>query len=163
MPDSESAAKRSRNARLVIVIIVPYRRPMTRTFSRRLALIFGLLLPLAETVRRWHQIGTGMHLLFWLDDVLLGAMLLFAVWRTRKNVAVGQRFLSAAWGCAVGMGYFSFFGKLLDPARVEPGPVPAAWVQVVIGTGLLLSVLALIGSLRTSEEPAHETHVAEQE
>lgn len=121
---------------------------MTLTFSRRLALIFGILLPVAETVRRWHQISAGTHILFWLDDVLLGAMLLYAVWRTRGDATDGQRFLSAAWGCAVGMGYFSFFGKLLDPARMEPGPLSGVWVQAVIGIGLLLAVLALIGSLR---------------
>ena len=136
---------------------------MTLTFSRRLALIFGILLPVAETARRWHQISAGTHILFWLDDLLLGAMLLYAVRRSRVDAADGQRFLAAAWGCAVGMGYFSFFGKLLDPARVEPGPVPAAWVQVVIGCGLLLSVLALVGSLRASKEPAHKNHAAQQE
>lgn len=133
---------------LVILFILPYRPRMTHTFSRRLALIFGILLPVAETARRWHQIAAGTHLLFWLDDVLLGAMLLYAVWRSRKDAADGQRFLAAAWGCALGMGYFSFFGKLLDPARVEPGPLPGIWVQTIIGAGPLLSVLALIGSLR---------------
>lgn len=121
---------------------------MTHTYSRRLALVFGLLLPIAETVRRWHQITAGTHILFWLDDVLLGAMLLFAVWRTRSDAADGQRFLSAAWGCALGMGYFSFFGKLTDPRRIEPGPLPGIWVEAIIGAGLLMSVLALIGSLR---------------
>ncbi|USX27432.1 hypothetical protein NHH73_03785 [Oxalobacteraceae bacterium OTU3CINTB1] len=121
---------------------------MTHIFSRRLALIFGILLPLAETVRRWHQISAGTHFIFWLDDVLLGAMLLYAVWRTRVDFNDGQRFLAAAWGCSLGMGYFSFFGMLADPSRVESGPLPAEWVQVIVGAGLLLSVLALIGSLR---------------
>ena len=121
---------------------------MTHTYSRRLALIFGILLPVAETVRRWPQVSTGAHLLFWFDDVLLGTMLLYGVWATRHRFVDGQRFLTAAWGCALGMGYFSFFGKLLDPPRSEPGPLSAEWVQAVIGIGLLLSVLALVGSLR---------------
>jgi hypothetical protein len=133
---------------IAISITLPYRRGMTHTYSRRLALVFGILLPIAETVRRWHQISAGSHILFWLDDVLLGTLLLYAVWRTRNNAADGQRFLSAAWGCALGMGYFSFFGKLADPARIEPGPLPGVWVEVIVGTGLLLSVMALIGSLR---------------
>jgi hypothetical protein len=30
---------------------------MTLTFSRRLALAFGVLLPIVETIRRWHQLG----------------------------------------------------------------------------------------------------------
>lgn len=130
---------------------------MTFLYSRRLALIFGILLPVAETVRRWQQIRAGTHLLFWLDDVLLGAMLLYAFWRTGKNAAGGQRFLAAAWGCALGMGYFSFSGKLLDPARNEPGPLPGVWVQTIIGAGLLLSVFALIGSLRAlrADGPRH--------
>lgn len=127
---------------------------MTHTYSRRLALIFGILLPLAETARRWHQISGGTHLVFWLDDVLLGAMLLYGAWRTRADFADGQPFLAAAWGCALGMGYFSFFGMLVDPSRVESGPLPAGWVQAIVGVGLLLSVLALIGSLRPAGERA---------
>jgi hypothetical protein len=121
---------------------------MSFHFSRRLALIFGILLPLAETVRRWQQLAAGTHFIFWLDDVLLGALLLYGYWRTGQDAARGQRYLSAAWGCALGMGYFSFFGKLLDPARIEPGPLPALWVESMIGAGLCLVVLALIGSLR---------------
>jgi hypothetical protein len=49
-------------------------RIVGHTYSRRLALVFGLLLPVAETVRRWHQISAGTHILFWLDDVLLGSL-----------------------------------------------------------------------------------------
>jgi hypothetical protein len=30
---------------------------MTLTFSRRLAIVFGVLLPIVENIRRWPQLG----------------------------------------------------------------------------------------------------------
>ncbi len=30
---------------------------MTIEFSRRYAIIFGIVVPLAETIRRWHQLN----------------------------------------------------------------------------------------------------------
>lgn len=127
---------------------------MTLVFSRRLALAFGLLLPVAETIRRWHQLMAFTHLISWLDDVLLGALLLYAAWRMRRDTASGQRALSAAWGCACGMGYYSFFGQLFDMDRADPAPIPVTWVVAIKGAGFALAILALIGSLRETNAPA---------
>jgi hypothetical protein len=41
---------------------------MTVSFSRRLALVMGVLLPIAETIRRW---GTWGYLPSLLDDYLV--------------------------------------------------------------------------------------------
>ena len=41
---------------------------MTFTFSRRLALVFGVLLPIVETIRRWPQLGDVHMWPAWLDD-----------------------------------------------------------------------------------------------
>jgi hypothetical protein len=43
---------------------------MTITFSRRLVVIFGVLAPLAETARRWRQLGQLSVWPFWLDDFI---------------------------------------------------------------------------------------------
>lgn len=66
---------------------------MKLTFSRRLAMIAGIGLPLIETLRRWHQLGEWAGFLFWFDDVLIGAFLLFAAYRTRRDAAGGRVYL----------------------------------------------------------------------
>ncbi|MES2319679.1 MAG: hypothetical protein V4631_19545 [Pseudomonadota bacterium] len=124
---------------------------MNLDFSRRLALAFGILLPIAETVRRWHQLGQPAMLPAWLDDILLGAFLVYAGVLTARERVRGQRFLAAAWGCACGMGYFSFFGQLARFGQPDPAPIPSSWVLVIKGVGLVLAFAALIGALREAK------------
>jgi len=133
---------------------------MTITFSRRLAVIFGILIPVGETVRRWRQLGDISVWPFWLDDYILGALLLYGAWRTRKDIHSGRPFLIAAWGFTCGMAYPSFFAQLLnlDP---DPGPIPSAWVAVIKGVGFALAILALAVSLKRPKEEGNEKLAAE--
>jgi hypothetical protein len=124
---------------------------MTFRFSRRLAILAGIALPLGETVRRWHQLAHLSMWPAWLDDILLGAFLLYAAWRVGRDHVAGQRFLAAAWGCACGMGYFSFFGQLARLDQPDPSSLPSTWVVLAKGLGLLLAIAALIDSLRPLE------------
>ena len=121
---------------------------MTIQFSRRLAILGGLLVPLGETIRRWSTWRESPPNLF--DDYLLGAFLLYAAWRTRRDVRGGQPALSAAWGFACGLGYYSFFGQLksLRLGEPDPAPIPSEWVAVIKGLALALALLALWSSLR---------------
>ena len=118
------------------------------TFSRRLALVIGLLLPVAETIRRWRQLDDMSIWPFWLDDFLIGGFLLYAYWRTRENSLEHRRFLAAAWGFACGMAYPSFLAQITSLEVVDPAPIPSVWVAAIKGAGLVLSILALVGSLR---------------
>jgi hypothetical protein len=121
---------------------------MTLTFSRRLALAFGVLLPIVETIRRWHQLGDIRMWPAWLDDFVLGACLLYGAWRTAKDFQTGRPWLAAAWGITCGMAYTSFFGQLARLDQPDPSSLPAAWVVGIKGVGFLLAILALAGSLR---------------
>lgn len=125
---------------------------MTLAFSRRLALIFGVLLPIVETLRRWHQLGDLRIWPTWLDDFVLAAGLLYGAWRTGKDVETGRPWLAAAWGVTCGMAYGSFFGQLLRLDEADPAPIPAAWVVGIKGVGFLLAILALAGSLRHADQ-----------
>ena len=125
---------------------------MTLTFSRRLALVFGVLLPIVETIRRWPQLGDLRVWPAWLDDFLLGACLLYGAWRTAKDIETGRLWLAAAWGVTCGMAYSSFFGQLVRLDQPDPAPIPAAWVVGIKGVGFLLAILALAGSLRHPPE-----------
>jgi hypothetical protein len=123
---------------------------MTVSFSRSLALFFGLLLPVVETIRRWRQLGDLAIWPFWLDDFLISGFLLYAFWRTRESAFANRRFLGAAWGFTCGMAYLSFFGEITSH-EADPAPIPVAWVAAIKGVGLILSILALVGSLKATD------------
>lgn len=125
---------------------------MTIQFSRRLAILFGILAPLAETIRRWSTWQEFPPGLF--DDFIMGAFLLYGAWRTGRDLRGGQRFLGAAWAFTCGLGYYSFFGQLrsLSLHESDPAPIPSGWVAAIKGVGLALAVLALVVSLRRSPE-----------
>jgi len=125
---------------------------MSISVSRYLAILFGLLTPLAETVRRWSTWRENPAFLF--DDYILGALLLYGAWRVGKDARSGQRFLAAGWAFMCGMAYLSFFGQLSDLRRgvSDPAPISSSWVAVIKGAGLCLGVIALILSLRPLPE-----------
>jgi hypothetical protein len=121
---------------------------MTLTFSRRLALIYGTALPIIETIRRWQQLDDFRMWPAWLDDVLLGAALLYGAWRVTRNVESGRPWLAAAWGLTCGIAYNSFFGQLAHLDQPDPSALPSTWVVGIKGVGILLAIVALAGSLR---------------
>jgi hypothetical protein len=128
---------------------------MTIRFSRHLAVAFGILTPLAETIRRWSTWQEFPPALF--DDYILGAFLLYGAWRTGRDVRGGQRFLAAAWAFTCGLAFSSFFGQLqrLRLNEIDPAPIPSSWVAVIKGIGLLLAILALAVSLKRLPESQH--------
>jgi hypothetical protein len=134
---------------------------MTVTFSRRLAIVLGVLTPLAETVRRWRQLDQLSVWPFWLDDYILGALLLYGAWRASKDIRSGRRYLAAAWGFTCGMAYSSFFSQLGRLNEPDPAPIPSVWVAVIKGVGLALAILALVGSLTRAHEESDEGQAAQ--
>lgn len=117
-------------------------------FSRCLALCLGIAVPLVETARRFHQLADYHVWPLWLDDWLIGGFLLLGVWRTKNDAAEGQAFLAGAWGFTCAMVYASFFSQLAELNVPDPSGVSPTIVVTIKGLGLLLSVAALIGTLR---------------
>jgi hypothetical protein len=117
-------------------------------FSRALAVIFGILIPIAETVRRWGAWRDAPMSLF--DDYILAALVLYGAWLVGRDFRRGQCFLAAAWGVACGVGYGSVLGQLrrLETGEPDPAPIPSHWVAVIKGAILLLAILALAATLR---------------
>lgn len=125
---------------------------MTLSFSRYLAVVLGLVTPVAETIRRWSTWRDNPPALF--DDYVLGAFLLYGAWRVGRDARTGQRFLAAAFAFMCGMAYYSFFGQLqnLRSGVPDPAPISSTWVAVVKGIGLALAVLGLVLSLKRLPE-----------
>ena len=117
-------------------------------FSRYLAVIFGVMAPLLETVRRWNTWQEYPPAFF--DDYIMGAFLLAGAWLVSRGSAIGQKVLAAAWGFTCGMGYYSFFEQLrrYRLGEIDPAPVPAGMVLVIKGVGVALAIAALIATLR---------------
>ena len=116
--------------------------------SRVLAIIIGIITPIAETIRRWHTWQDNPPALF--DDYLLGGFLLFGAWRVGINARSGQRFLAAGWAFMCGMAYGSFFEQVhrYRAGIVDPAPISSFSVAVIKGVGFALAIIALLMTLR---------------
>ena len=126
------------------------------TFSRRLAIVAGIVLPVVETARRWHQLGEIRLFWAWFDDYAIAAFLLYAAWRMGKDAVHGHRVLAAAWGFACALAFNSFFVQLSDLERADPSGLASVWVVTIKGVAASLAAVALVATLRprTAEERA---------
>ncbi|HEV2842835.1 MAG TPA: hypothetical protein VGW39_16055 [Chthoniobacterales bacterium] len=117
-------------------------------FSRTLAIVFGFLAPIADTVRRWNSWRDFPPALF--DDYIMGALLLAGAWLAARNFDQGQRLLAAAWGFTCGMGYYSFFDQLrhYQLGEIDPAPISSGSVLAIKGVGVLLAIAALLATLK---------------
>jgi hypothetical protein len=122
-------------------------------FGRILAVVFGILAPSAETVRRWHTWREDPPALF--DDYLLGAVLLASAWLAGRDARRGQCFLAAAWGFFCGLAFAGFFGQIyrLQHGEPDPAPIPSSWVAVIKGVGFALGIVALSMTLWAKPRP----------
>jgi hypothetical protein len=121
---------------------------MTLSMSRRLAVVIGVLLPLAETARRW-PLWQEYPPAF-LDDYLIGTFLLYGAWRCSRDPVSGGIVLAAAWAFACGLGYASFFEHIRNLEAPDPAGIPHVWVAAIIGAGWVLCILALIATIRST-------------
>jgi hypothetical protein len=120
--------------------------------SRRLAYAFGVLTPLAETIRRW---GTWwVNPPAFVDDFILGAFLIAGAWATRNPHPVrGRILLAAAWGFACGMAYSSaaFHWAAMRAGQLDPAPIPSHWVFAIKIAGGVVFVAALVLTLTADQ------------
>ena len=125
---------------------------MRLTFSRRLAIVVGFVLPVVETIRRWHELGDLALAPFWLDDYVIGGFLLYGAWKTRTTVAGGRSTLAAAWGFACGMGYSSFFSQLYELSHPDPSGIQTPIVVAIKGVMLVVAMVAMIATVASKPE-----------
>ena len=117
---------------------------LTLVRARQIAFAIGLLLPLAETVRRSGSLGAWW---LWIDDYLIGASLIAGAWLSRDGSVRGRRALAAAWGLTCGMGYYSFVGHLLRVGEPDVSGLSGPTVTLFIGLGLLVALWGLVSTI----------------
>jgi hypothetical protein len=116
------------------------------TFARGLAVVAGVVLPIGETIRRWHQLSDPRLLWAWLDDYAIGAFLLYGAWRARRDPVTGQASLAAAWGFTLAIALGSFFVGAFGDA--DPTGASRGLVIAIKGVMLALAIAALVSTLR---------------
>lgn len=123
--------------------------------SRDLALGFGVLLPIAETIRRWDEIVELRDVPYWIDDYLLGAFLVLAGFRVWKRGEGGRAQLAAAWGASTGVLALSTLGQweALRAGDLDPAPIPSG---LVLGIKILALLLCVVGMTLCFGKPESE-------
>jgi hypothetical protein len=111
---------------------------------RVLAVGLALSLMLGEAYRSW---GVGRPAYAWLDDQLMGALLIAGAWQSRVPTPTRMAFFAGAWGVNAGMLYGSFFGKLFEPARSNPGNFDLGLLTFLIGLAFFTSIVGMIWTL----------------
>jgi hypothetical protein len=126
-------------------------------FSCGLAVALGIVVPIAETVRRWSTWRDAPMSLF--DDYILAGLLLSSVAVARREPSRGQRYLAAAWGIVCGVGYCSVFGQMqrIEQGIPDPAPIPSSWVLVIKGILWALAIAALVSTLYAKIPKAAQT------
>ncbi|MEM8617351.1 MAG: hypothetical protein AAGF20_10490 [Pseudomonadota bacterium] len=111
---------------------------------RFLAIILGLSLIIGEAYRSW---GAGRPVMFWMDDMIMGAMLITAAIMISKDTFHRRAFFAAAWGTNAGMLYGSFFGKVFAPADANAGNFDLGLLTILIGIAFATAVAGMIASI----------------
>jgi hypothetical protein len=126
---------------------------VTLQFSKRLAVLVGVVTPSIETIRRWHELRT---LTVWwpafIDDVLLGGFLLYGAWRVHRDTTSGRPVLIAAWGFMCGIAYGSVFSQAARLSELDPSGMPPILVVAFKGFGLALGIAGLVSALSPKQE-----------
>ena len=112
---------------------------------------FAMVAMVGEAYRSW---GVGRPIAFWMDDVLMGSLLLAGACVTGNETPARRAFFTGAWGVAVGMAYLSFVEKVFAPEQQNPGNLPLGFLTMLAGTGLAVAVVAFIASVALPQQPS---------
>lgn len=114
------------------------------TFLRVAAVLLALSLMIGEAIRSW---GVGRPVMFWMDDMLMGGMLLVAAWLMARPSPVRHALFAAAWGVNAGMLYGSFFGKVFAPENSNAGNFDLGLLTALIGVAFVTAIAGMIATI----------------
>jgi hypothetical protein len=111
---------------------------------RLVAVLLGLSLIVGEAYRSW---GAGRPVAFWMDDMLMGGLLLVAAVAVAKETWARRALFTGAWGVNAGMLYASFFGKVFAPDISDSGNFELGLLTALIGLAFATAVIGFVASL----------------
>ncbi len=116
-----------------------------RRFEVLAAYALGVMLPILEVARRRTNFDDVPA---YLDDFIIGGLLLWAARSTSRERSYAPALLSAAWGVLCGALWGSFFGQLRSTAATDVSGAPNALVVVIKGVIYLVALTGLFLSVR---------------
>ena len=111
---------------------------------RIIAVLLALSLMLGEAYRSW---GAGRPVMFWMDDQIMGAMLIAGAWLMARPTPARHAFFAAGWGVNAGMLYGSVFGKVFAPETSNPGNFDMGLLTALIGLAFVTAIAGMIATI----------------
>jgi len=107
----------------------------------------GALLPIAEVLRRRTDVS---DLPAYVDDFILGGLLLLAARSASKGRSAGPILVVVAWAVFCGGMYYSFFGQLANAGQDDISGLPNGAVVGIKAGFYVVGLLALVRSVRVA-------------
>lgn len=111
---------------------------------RLVAILLALSLILGELWRSW---GVGRPVAFVIDDMIMGALLIFSAIAITQDTTRRRAFFAAAWGLNAGMLYGSFFGKVFAPEAAEAGNWNLGILTALVGLAFIVACAGTVASI----------------
>jgi hypothetical protein len=116
-------------------------------FDLAAAYAMGVGLPLLETLRRRSDFS-NLH--SYIDDYIIGALLLYAARAVSTGKKSGPVLLTIAWAILSAGLYSSFFWQIASSDTHDVGGLPNMTVVVIKGALYAISLTALVLSARSA-------------
>ena len=111
---------------------------------RIFAILLGLSLMIGEAYRSW---GAGRPIMLWMDDMIMGTMLISAAIMVKRDSFKNRAYFAAAWGVNAGMLYASFFSKIFEPDNTNSGNFDMGLLTALVGIAFVISVIGMVASI----------------
>ena len=112
------------------------------------AFVLGVALPVFEVCRRRTDFS---DIPGYIDDFIIGALLLFAARSVARQRRHGRAFLIAAWGILCGGLWSSFFGQLYNRSAHDISGLPNFTIVLAKLVVYCIALVCLVLSIRRSE------------
>lgn len=109
------------------------------------AYALGIALPVLEVCRRRTNFS---DIPGYIDDFIIGILLLFAAWAVVRERPYGGSLLTAAWGILCGGLWGSLFGQLYSAASNDVSGLPNTTVVFIKVLIYCIAIIALVLSIR---------------
>ena len=106
-----------------------------------LAILLALGLIIGETIRRYGEWGFWAR---WIDDYIMGLLLIIPAILVFKNKNFGEKLLIAGWSLTVGMTYGSFFSKISPNAKEFQTNIEANSLIFLIGLAFIIGLIWIL-------------------